>query len=147
MAAGVAPDRLVCSSSTPMQHLPFSLEAEPAGSMAAELHARLSFAVQKLGELKGAAEAAASRLPLQIVVEQHGLLAAATAGASMAPSAGQQQQGVHLPLPAEAEVDKAELVRSEPYSVRRPKQIHTPAFPTTTIGSFPQTQGEGKKSH
>ena len=93
MAAGVAPDRLVCSSSTPMQHLPFSLEAEPAGSMAAELHARLSFAVQKLGELKGATEEAASRLPLQIGVEQHGLLAAeitASAGASMAPSTGQQ---------------------------------------------------------
>ena len=42
-------------------------------------------------------------------------------------------------------MDEAELVRSEPYSVRRPKQIHTPAFSTTTIGSFPQTQDEGRR--
>lgn len=29
--------------------------------------------------------------------------------------------------------------RPEPYEVRRPKHVVTRAFPTTTIGSFPQT--------
>ena len=31
--------------------------------------------------------------------------------------------------------------RSEDFETRRPKQIEMPAFPTTTIGSFPQTNG------
>jgi hypothetical protein len=34
------------------------------------------------------------------------------------------------------------FARPEPYEQRRGKQIRTPAFPTTTIGSFPQTPGE-----
>lgn len=31
--------------------------------------------------------------------------------------------------------------RSEDFKARRAKQIQTPDFPTTTIGSFPQTPG------
>ncbi len=31
--------------------------------------------------------------------------------------------------------------RSEGFEARRPKQIDVPPFPTTTIGSFPQTNG------
>jgi hypothetical protein len=38
-------------------------------------------------------------------------------------------------------VAAAEFERPEKYAVRRPLQIATPAFPTTTIGSFPQTNG------
>eukprot|EP00798_Chlamydomonas_sp_ICE-L_P005552 gene5552-4186_t len=40
-------------------------------------------------------------------------------------------------LPFEIEADK--YVRSEPFDCRRDKQIAMPAFPTTSIGSFPQT--------
>jgi hypothetical protein len=36
-------------------------------------------------------------------------------------------------------VDAALLARPEPFEVRRPKQPQFHAFPTSTIGSFPQT--------
>lgn len=42
---------------------------------------------------------------------------------------------------APLELDEALFSRSEDFETRRPKQIAMPAFPTTTIGSFPQTTG------
>ena len=39
------------------------------------------------------------------------------------------------------ELDEALFNRSEDFETRRPKQLAMPAFPTTTIGSFPQTNG------
>ena len=33
------------------------------------------------------------------------------------------------------------FTRSEDFEMRRPKQVAMPPFPTTTIGSFPQTNG------
>ena len=39
------------------------------------------------------------------------------------------------------ELDEALFNRSEDFETRSPKQIAMPAFPTTTIGSFPQTSG------
>lgn len=39
------------------------------------------------------------------------------------------------------ELEAALFERSEDFETRRPKQIAMPAFPTTTIGSFPQTNG------
>ena len=38
-------------------------------------------------------------------------------------------------------LDEAMFSRSEAFETRRPKQVAMPAFPTTTIGSFPQTNG------
>ena len=38
-------------------------------------------------------------------------------------------------------LDEAMFSRSEDFETRRPKQVAMPAFPTTTIGSFPQTNG------
>ena len=42
--------------------------------------------------------------------------------------------------PKEA-IEEAKFSRSEPFKTRRAKQIQTVEFPTTTIGSFPQTAG------
>ena len=42
--------------------------------------------------------------------------------------------------PKEA-IEEAKFSRSEPFKTRRAKQIQTVDFPTTTIGSFPQTAG------
>lgn len=39
------------------------------------------------------------------------------------------------------ELEEKLFERSEDFETRRPKQIDVPAFPTTTIGSFPQTNG------
>ena len=41
----------------------------------------------------------------------------------------------------QAGLDKKLFTRSEPFEKRRDTQIKTPPFPTTTIGSFPQTAG------
>lgn len=39
------------------------------------------------------------------------------------------------------DVPASDFDRPEPFEKRRPKQIGTHAFPTTSIGSFPQTPG------
>ena len=39
-------------------------------------------------------------------------------------------------------VEESKFSRSEPFKARRAKQVQTVDFPTTTIGSFPQTPGE-----
>ena len=39
-------------------------------------------------------------------------------------------------------VPDSQFNRPEPFEKRRGKQISTHAFPTTSIGSFPQTAGE-----
>ena len=125
--AGVPIGSLVCSSSTPLQHLPFSLDAEPGWSMADELRDRLAFATEKLGEIVAAAKAAEQEL-------QVGAKGSRGSGSSSLPL-----------LPSRDEVISQaglSLERPEPYSLRRPKQIQLPPFPTTSIGSFPQTQGE-----
>ncbi len=38
-------------------------------------------------------------------------------------------------------LDGSMFLRSEDFETRRPKQVTMPPFPTTTIGSFPQTNG------
>ena len=40
------------------------------------------------------------------------------------------------------DVAEDQFDRPENFETRRPKQINTHAFPTTSIGSFPQTAGE-----
>ena len=42
----------------------------------------------------------------------------------------------------EIKMDRGLFNRPEDFKTRRPKQIKTPPFPTTSIGSFPQTAGE-----
>ena len=43
------------------------------------------------------------------------------------------------PAPAQRQLAPALLARPAPYAARRPRQPAFPPFPTTTIGSFPQT--------
>ena len=38
-----------------------------------------------------------------------------------------------------ADLSSPQFSRPAPYPVRRPQQLQFPPFPTTTIGSFPQT--------
>lgn len=99
-------------SSTSLQHVPYtkSLEAK----LPKELVDRLSFAVEKVGEIVATAKSSAAARPL------------ASFGARPVATAGSE--------PAEALYS-----RSEKYEDRRSKQRQFPAFPTTSIGSFPQT--------
>ncbi|EFN57923.1 hypothetical protein CHLNCDRAFT_141995 [Chlorella variabilis] len=106
------------ATSTSLQHVPYDLAAEevpPAG-----LARPLAFAVQKLGEVVGTAAAVLGAAPGAIPALD---LAAFTGAPGGAPRE----------LPADM------FRRPEPYAERRPKQVQYPPFPTTTIGSFPQT--------
>jgi 5-methyltetrahydropteroyltriglutamate--homocysteine methyltransferase len=109
--------------STTLQHLPYDTAAE-AGHLDATLLSRLAFAVQKLQALTALATGSVSPADAA-VAEAWGL---PPDGAQLAKAEGR--------LPG---VDGALLARPEPFEVRRPKQPQFHAFPTSTIGSFPQT--------
>ncbi|PNW85318.1 hypothetical protein CHLRE_03g180750v5 [Chlamydomonas reinhardtii] len=131
----VSSDRLVVTSSAPLQHLPYDLglELEAPKTPEAEPHlppalaARLGFAKQKVEEIVSVARLAASPAAAA---------AAAGHGAVVQLQRLQQGKGVEdhtADIPAEW------FSRPKPYDVRREQQLQLPAFPTTTIGSFPQT--------
>eukprot|EP00882_Tetradesmus_deserticola_P016658 GHRQ01017799.1.p2 GENE.GHRQ01017799.1~~GHRQ01017799.1.p2 ORF type:complete len:171 (-),score=58.06 GHRQ01017799.1:619-1131(-) len=109
--------------STTLQHLPYSIAGE-AGHLPADLLPKLAFAVQKLQALSELASTGKVQ----------------SAGPEAARAWGQPPDGA---VAAKAStlpgVDAGLLVRSESYVERRPKQPEFHAFPTSTIGSFPQT--------
>lgn len=111
----VDPSRIIVSSSCSLQHLPFSLEAEE--KIDPELRAKLAFAVEKVAEIKSAARGWSDSLPMTLVKP------------ALESGSGKTLNTVD-----------ADSVR-EPFEIRRPKQMpFLPPFPTTTIGSFPQTK-------
>jgi len=105
-------------SSTSLQHVPIDSTLEAA--LPSELIPRLAFATQKLREIV--------------------LTAAATGDSSVDAGALDLATWTGAPAPAPtADIPVALFSRSETYAARRPQQPAFPAFPTTTIGSFPQT--------
>ncbi|KAG2442603.1 hypothetical protein HXX76_002688 [Chlamydomonas incerta] len=134
-SGAVSADRLVVTSSAPLQHLPYDLglELEAPKTPEAEPHlppalaARLGFAKQKVEEIVAVAGLAAS------------------SGAAADDDGGRGQQ-LLLRQRERAEDHRAGLniaeelfSRPQPYDVRRGQQLQLHPFPTTTIGSFPQT--------
>lgn len=116
---GIPPERLLLHPSTSLLHLPWDDTVEGDLGMPAEVRARLTFALRKLQQLRDLAALGPSGICAQ---------AAGTDPATLAPR--------DVPIGSLA----PELFRrSEPFAVRRDKQWHGPAFPTSTIGSFPQT--------
>jgi 5-methyltetrahydropteroyltriglutamate--homocysteine methyltransferase len=111
--------RLTVQTSTSLQHVPLDLALEK--ELPADVKPRLAFAVQKLGELVAVAQAVAAG-----TVAGPEINLATYTGAPVEGAAAKA-------IPAE------HFQRSAPFSVRRPQQPQFPAFPTTTIGSFPQT--------
>jgi 5-methyltetrahydropteroyltriglutamate--homocysteine methyltransferase len=100
-------------SSVSLQHLPYDLELEP--NLPADLKAKLAFATQKLGDIVAAAKGAPSAKAVPLAD-------------ALAPVANPT-----------ADVPPAKFVRELPFDKRRDSQVKMPAFPTTSIGSFPQT--------
>ncbi|GLC44440.1 5-methyltetrahydropteroyltriglutamate--homocysteine methyltransferase [Pleodorina starrii] len=144
LPAGLSPERLIITSSAPLQHLPYDLAAE-GDHVPPELSTRLAFAVQRVDEIVRVAEAVRGGQRTDVAVEapteeEAPSEKAAGEAAAEVPSAAVGQAaaaggggGLRCGLPAEM------FSRSEPYDVRRGRQVQMPAFPTTTIGSFPQT--------
>ena len=129
----VLQDRLWIAPSCSLLHVPVDLDSETA--LDGEIRAWLAFALQKLAELATLARALNNgRSSVQeTLVANHAALAQRRAS-----------RRVHNPAvqAALAGVGAADGVRANCYEVRAPKQaalLKLPPFPTTTIGSFPQT--------
>ncbi|MFG6442569.1 5-methyltetrahydropteroyltriglutamate--homocysteine S-methyltransferase [Roseateles sp. LKC17W] len=126
-------ERLWLAPSCSLLHVPVDLAQEQ--QLDAELRSWLAFALQKLDEL--ALLARALREGRAAVQAELAANAAALAGRRASPR-------VHNPAVAQAlaRVDARLGQRPSPHAQRAATQaarLQLPAFPTTTIGSFPQT--------
>ncbi|AZT82827.1 5-methyltetrahydropteroyltriglutamate--homocysteine S-methyltransferase [Marinobacter sp. NP-4(2019)] len=127
-------ERLWLAPSCSLLHVPVDLSSETA--MDPEVHSWLAFAVQKLDELQTLANAL-----------NHGRAAAVEplAQNALAIASRRNSTRVHNPdvTRAVAAITPELGQRKSPYAQRLERQkqhLDLPAFPTTTIGSFPQTR-------
>ncbi len=128
--ARVGADHLWIAPSCSLLHVPVDLELET--KLDAELKGWLAFARQKLREVKTLARG----------LEQGWDGVAPEVEASARAAAGRRaSRRIHGAAVAQrvAAVTTRDLSRGSPYAVRRRQQLTLPPFPTTTIGSFPQT--------
>ncbi len=131
-------ERLLVSPSCSLLHVPYSLK--PETSLDQELRDWLAFAEEKLHELTTLARLAAtdgepdSDANLRSAWEKN---QATMKVRRTSPHVHDQQVALRL-----ATISEADLRRSSPFAVRQAEQqavLGLPLFPTTTIGSFPQT--------
>ncbi|MGG4603452.1 5-methyltetrahydropteroyltriglutamate--homocysteine S-methyltransferase [Paenalcaligenes sp. Me131] len=127
-------DKLWIAPSCSLLHVPVDVEGEDA--LDAELYSWLSFATQKLDELQWLRALVDNKVDATI---EAALVAQRTALKTRAES-----PRTHNPAVAEKVAKLATLKRDRaPFAERIAAQqarLNLPAFPTTTIGSFPQTQ-------
>ncbi|QYD71824.1 5-methyltetrahydropteroyltriglutamate--homocysteine S-methyltransferase [Paraburkholderia edwinii] len=126
-------DRLWIAPSCSLLHVPVDLESEH--KLDAEIRSWLAFALQKLAEVKLLADAL-----------NNGRASVALELVANAKAINSRRTSLRVNNPvvkaAIARIDAALGKRHSPYTARAPKQaalLNLPAFPTTTIGSFPQT--------
>ncbi|MHA6721056.1 5-methyltetrahydropteroyltriglutamate--homocysteine S-methyltransferase [Sphingomonas sp. RS6] len=124
---------LVLAPSCSLLHVPLDLELETA--IEPEVKQWLAFAVQKLRELD---------LLRRALNEGRAAVAEPLAEAAAAAAARKTSRRIHDPAVQArmAAVTPAMYDRAAPYAVRARLQaeaLQLPPFPTTTIGSFPQT--------
>jgi 5-methyltetrahydropteroyltriglutamate--homocysteine methyltransferase len=128
------------SASCSLLHVPFSLQAEPG--LDAELRSWLAFATEKLDELA----VLKAELVSHFVPDPKCDTGSAVADARAALARRRASERVHrrdvaaqvAALAADPLADR----RASPFAQRQRVQrerLRLPAFPTTTIGSFPQT--------
>ena len=126
-------ERLWIAPSCSLLHVPVDLDSEQL--LARDVHAWLAFALQKLDELQVLAKA----LNLGRSAVQEALVSNHAALEQRRNSARVHNPAVKAAL---AGIDAALGQRSSTYSQRATIQaalLKLPAYPTTTIGSFPQT--------
>ncbi|GAB3253847.1 5-methyltetrahydropteroyltriglutamate--homocysteine S-methyltransferase [Chitinimonas naiadis] len=126
-------DKLWIAPSCSLLHVPVDLASEQ--KLDADVKSWLAFALQKLDELK-----------ILAIALNHGRAAvsAELEANQAAINARRSSPRVNNPAvkAAIAKLDAALGQRKSAYALRAPKQaarLQLPAFPTTTIGSFPQT--------
>ena len=126
-------EQLILAPSCSLLHVPVDLTLE--AELDPELKDWLAFAVQKLYELNVLGRA---------VDKGRGAVSAALAASAEAAAARKMSPKIHDPAVRErmARVTPEMSRRHSPFEERRRLQrehLALPAFPTTTIGSFPQT--------
>lgn len=115
------------SASCSLQFVPYTVELER--ELPDALRGVLAFAEQKLGEIALLAKAASGDDVSDYFEQLSGRWAAFR---NFAPR--NEELGQRL-----ADLQEGDFTRSVDYEERRQAQVRLPAFPTTTIGSFPQT--------
>ncbi|RUU05233.1 5-methyltetrahydropteroyltriglutamate--homocysteine S-methyltransferase [Mesorhizobium sp. USDA-HM6] len=133
IVAGWPLDRVEIAPSCSMLHVPTDLRMETA--LDANIRSWLAFAAQKIDELVVLAQA---------LSEGRDAVADELAASAEAAAARSASAKVHDPLVEGriAGIDDSMKQRKNPFVVRSRVQARTlglPPFPTTTIGSFPQT--------
>ena len=131
-------ERVLVAPSCSLLHVPLDLDAE--SGLDDELKGWLAFANQKLAELVVVAKGAD---------EGRDAIAKALVESDAAAQRRRTSPRIHSSAVKEraAAVDDAMLHRARPFAERRRvqrEQLDLPAFPTTTIGSYPQTAGVRK---
>ena len=126
-------DRLWLAPSCSLLHVPVDLDSET--KLDPELRSWLAFAVQKLAEVQLLARA---------LNEGRAAVAAELEANRGALASRRRSPRVHDPAVAAAltRAGATAVRRHSPYAARAQLQrarLHLPRFPTTTIGSFPQT--------
>ncbi len=129
----VSSDRLIVQSACSLLHVPVTVAAET--KLAPELKGALAFADEKLEEIA---------LLTKAVTEGRAAIASALESSERAVEALRQSAERNRAdvQQAVAKLSAQEPVRSRPFSERRIAQQNKwqlPIFPTTTIGSFPQS--------
>jgi 5-methyltetrahydropteroyltriglutamate--homocysteine methyltransferase len=132
-------DRVWVSTSCSLLHTPYDLGFET--ELDEELKSWMAYAKQKLSEVSVLAKGAVHGR--EAIADQ--LTASNEAQQSRKSSSRIHNKSVKKRVEAITETDST---RQSPYAVRRKAQIETfnlPLYPTTTIGSFPQTQDVRKQ--
>jgi 5-methyltetrahydropteroyltriglutamate--homocysteine methyltransferase len=124
-------DRIVLAPSCSLLHTPIDLALE--AGIDPEVRQWLAFAVQKIEELAVLAKA---------LNAGRASVAAELAASAQAAQARRVSPKIHDPAVAArlAATTEAMAKRHAAFDRRRAQQLPLPAFPTTTIGSFPQTE-------
>ena len=129
--AQLGEDRLMVAASCSLLHSPVSLDTEP--DLDPELHDWLAFADQKLDEITELRDLLIWRAPLDALHDNE---------ASHVRRANSERIHHAAVQDRAAAVTTADLTRPSVFAQRREAQrerLQLPLFPTTTIGSFPQT--------
>jgi 5-methyltetrahydropteroyltriglutamate--homocysteine methyltransferase len=131
-------ERVVLAPSCSLLHVPIDLELETG--LDGDLKRWLAFAVQKIGELGTLARALGEgRSAVQEMLDESASAAEARRRSPRIHDAAVQARLAAV-TPAMAKRGSAFAVRRQAQHAQRP----LPAFPTTTIGSFPQTDAVRK---
>ena len=137
----VGSEGLWIAPSCSLVHVPQDLDLEKR--LDAEIRQWLAFARQKLGEVVTLTRAVNEGRP----AVRDALAESRKAAESRRTSPRIHREAVRARVVA---VRPADERRRSPHAVRRGRQVQLPPFPTTTIGSFPQTaevRGARKKLH